>query len=136
MARTILITFADNEEADKLIAEHIALRTQPSSVPIEADAEQFLGGLLLEGVIEAVVAKPTKACHCRAGFGKMTSRGSYGWTQTRRFGWWVHAKCMKPSQGVVNKFIANMLNGNRNLLVEFLPPEEEDRCAQPMTVER
>lgn len=58
--------------------------------------------------------KPTKFCDPSDGHrGKKTQSG---WTRGTKYGWWVCAKCKKPSEGWGNNLSA-VLSAARNLLV-------------------
>jgi hypothetical protein len=112
MARIIVMTISDNDEAEQFARAMLeAERTDWPLVPACT-------------TIDAMIARPTLGCKC--GLGK---RGKQvGWTRAPRFGWFIHSLCRRPSPYVVRDFVSNMLGGCRNLLVELDP---EGNFAQP-----
>jgi hypothetical protein len=89
------------------------------------NAEDFVAEALADPErtsMDAMVARPTLACECKSvkHAGKIASR-TMNFGQSKRFRWWVHLKCKRPTRYVVDHFIANMLNGHADLLGELIP---------------
>ena len=74
--------------------------------------------------IDAMIARPSLACPCGSTGNKMKKGDAFGFTQSPRFGWWVHAKCHRPTATIVRNFIANLLGGYRNLMADIDPSKE------------
>jgi len=121
MARLVLLSFKDNAEAERL-AQNLTENEGDISTVIPCTAH-----------IEWVIAQPTKACQCglseqpvkrsrrRKGLNR-TSADAF--SKGRRFGWWCHATCHRVSRGVLERFVANLTNGNYDLLPEILDDPE------------
>src|SRR2546423_1462288 len=86
MAKYVLVEFDDDAEADKLvefIGDGIVI-----PAPQEGGAWQYL-----KPRIRAVFKKPTKFCDCSMG------KNAKSFTRGKKYGWWVHAACGKPTRG-------------------------------------
>jgi hypothetical protein len=118
MARSLLITIEDNAVAESLAYD--ISRAETHGMPI-----------LPQGtVVEAVAARPTRWCKCSATAkrrGRQKPVGDY--TQVPKFGWWVHALCMKPEKNIIDNWIQNHLNGCVNLLPGIVDRYEKRRAA-------
>jgi hypothetical protein len=119
MARTLLITWPSNEEAERFcrILDQVQTGTY-EGLTDEGLAE--LADLLTDSddlpQMDALIARPTLACKC-----SQTRKGNMiGYTRMPKFGWFVHAKCKRPAPPVVRNFIANRIMGNNDLLPEVI----------------
>ena len=72
-----------------------------------------------EATIQAVVAKPTVWCRCDIPLEtkyqrrrRIAQKREGGWSRGVRFGWWLCARCRKPSKAVVTHFITSMLRSS------------------------
>jgi hypothetical protein len=125
MARILMLRFAKAADAEllvKYLADH-------------PDVEDMLGddaaNVLANGTVEAVVAQPTTWCSCdidhvmarrsmrRASKRRAAGRES-GWIRGNKYGWWLCARCGKPSRAMVEHFVTTMLAGCNDLLPEIL----------------
>jgi hypothetical protein len=84
VARFVLLQFDDDQEAENFVSD--------------AFFPQRMSPLLQNfGYMTAkcwgVYQKPTRFCDCD-GSGKKTM---IGFTRGKKYGWWIHAKCMKPT---------------------------------------
>jgi hypothetical protein len=79
------------------------------------------------GKIEWMLAQPKNWCRCT---GKRSSGNKFGYSKTKRFGWWVHATCNRPTKMVVQKFIGNLMNGHHDILDELRPQETPEEMPQ------
>jgi hypothetical protein len=124
--RTLIVSIADNDRAALIIRE---LAERQNLLGEDAEPTLTDGELMLELVehvqMDAMVARPTLACHCgeTRGAGKRTS----GYAQSSNFKWWVHTQCNRPTSYIVNRWISNMLNGARDLLHDIVPSHPEVR---------
>jgi hypothetical protein len=134
MARAVVLTFQDNSEAETFVRTLDILQKDVYAESPSYDAlPDVLGRLLATkmvdgccGVsIDAVIARPTRWCKCtptQKRRGRQKPLGDY--TRTPKFGWWVHALCMKPERPIVVNWVKNLLGGNVNLLEDILKKEE------------
>jgi hypothetical protein len=114
MARLLLLSVKDNDAAEAIIK----LILQADDVHKEGwgDHVRELGTLLSAySKLEWVVARPLAWCRCTKG----DKNHQWGWSKTKRFGWWVHVTCNRCSRMVVEKFVENHLNGHNDLLPEY-----------------
>jgi hypothetical protein len=114
-ARTILITIDDQKAAEQFVLElyNDGLMDRDRQILVPAGTK-----------LDAMIARPSLGCHCTGGTGKMGKHSDFGWRQVPKFGWWVHARCKRPSATVVRDWIRNMLNGAHNLLPVLIPDRE------------
>lgn len=77
--------------------------------------------------VEAVVARPTVWCKCDVPTEsrsqrrrRVAAKREGGWSRGARFGWWLCARCRKPSKAVVQHWITSMLVGANDLLPQIL----------------
>jgi hypothetical protein len=82
MARYVLLKFDDNDDASE------ALVTIQRNGHIRGELSN------LQCVVRGVWACPTKYCEC--------GTAKPGYTRGRKYGWWVHAACGKPTKGWAN----------------------------------
>jgi hypothetical protein len=92
MAKYILLSFDDNEKAEGFITacQETGITAQ---VRHEPENPEHGSALLWEHFtpdVRAVYQMPTKFCTCLGG--KKT------FTRGKKYGWWVHADCGKPTQ--------------------------------------
>jgi hypothetical protein len=149
MARTILLTFDDNDAAEVFVEGVLDAQDTDREHEFFGHQAMAIGAVVASmSKIEAMVARPTVSCRCnivgyttwqryhgRKTGGKFvdySDRADYSasmgvWRKTERFGWLIHTKCKRPNYFVVHRFIQNMLIGIgcNNLL-----PEIEERLAQ------
>jgi hypothetical protein len=119
MARAIILSFKDNAAAEKFIRDlddAVSEENASPSISLTNEAGMLAAAF---GTVEAMVARPTIACHCTKGLGLHGSKGT-GYTKTKLFGWWIHAECKKPSPPLIHNFIRNMIVGVGNDLVPGL----------------
>jgi hypothetical protein len=85
MARFVLLQFDDDQEAEDFA--EMALKQHG----VIYDSREYIvcAGAKIWGIYQ----KPTKFCDCD-GSGKKTM---IGFTRGKKYGWWIHAKCMKPT---------------------------------------
>ena len=121
--RVVLIEMA-KEDAEAFVRA-MANNETPAFVPVDRQ----------ESIVQAVVAKPTTWCRCDVGEAQTRSqrrrtlaRRESGWSRGKALGWWLCAKCRKPSKAVVTHFITTMLAGCNDLLPQIL-----DESATPLT---
>jgi len=91
MAIYLMLEFKDDNDAHtfvKDVLEHGAVTA--SSAVVEED--RVLTTLIVPTTVRAVWKKPTIFCTCESFERKM------GFTRGRKYGWWVHSKCSKPSK--------------------------------------
>lgn len=80
MAKFVLLEFDDDKEAELFAMQ---------------------GGMLAERagvdtmVVVGIFRKPTKYCDCKV---KGLWSRQDGWTMGRKYGWWVHNRCGRPSK--------------------------------------
>jgi hypothetical protein len=82
MAVYVVLEFANDEEAKKLVQEEFTLRGHLMGNPPV---------LIIPYVVVGVFKRPTIFCECT-----LTKTG-HSFTRGRKYGWWVHAKCGKPT---------------------------------------
>jgi hypothetical protein len=124
MARTLIITWPDNEAAERFATILHQLQTKTYEGLTDEGLSE-LGDLLTDGdelpEMDAMVARPTKGCRCTSAERRRGRQKELGdWTRTPRFGWFVHAGCRRPSAYVVRHFVANMLGGYKDILPEVI----------------
>src|SRR3954469_2637252 len=85
MARFVLLQFDDDQEAEDFVKEGALRYTTKWGDP--SDTVPF------DYKVWGVYQKPTRFCDCD-GSGKKTM---IGFTRGKKYGWWIHAKCMKPT---------------------------------------
>lgn len=115
MARTILLTIKDNEVAEEFARQ--MLEAPGKGMPFVPQGT----------TIDAMIARPTLACKCSNSDkrqGRIKSLGDF--TRARRYGWWVHAKCKRPTRAIVDRFIENHLGGYNNLLPTLTGGEPQE----------
>jgi hypothetical protein len=120
MARAVLLTFRDNQAAEAFVKKLWAEQDPFAS------GEQYteVGFLAASSAkIEWMLAQPLAACKCS---GKRVSGNKFGYKKTKRFGWWVHAACNKPTKLIIRTFIENLKNGHNDILPELFPNEPAD----------
>lgn len=83
MSKYVLLQFDDDADADAVI------KYADQGLILSAD-----GGLQHHTpLVRGVWRKPTKFCECRG------DKKNRGFRRGQKYGWWVHSKCGKPSQG-------------------------------------
>jgi hypothetical protein len=125
------------------MAGRLVLLSFPNYKEGEEFARQVASGGVLGGTpvmpvnatVEWVAARPTVACKCAQtkAVSKRRIRNSRrdrnstdnGYTMRVDWGWWIHAKCMKPARLVVEHFATNMIGGSYDLLPKIL--DDPDR---------
>jgi hypothetical protein len=127
VARIILLGFKDNDAAEAFIRDMDRIQ---SLDPVSSSLMGELGVITASaGKVEALVARPTLTCKCSSTGMHQGKKTGAGFTKTAKFGWWVHAKCRRPTSYIVKNFITNMLNGHNDLLPELREswqPKEEN----------
>jgi hypothetical protein len=108
VARTILITFADNKAAAEFARDFAsAQKTTCSGTMIH-----------IEGVtMDAMIARPTLYCRCTPTMRRRGRQKELGdFTQAEKFGWYIHALCQRPTKYVVEHWLQHRIAGNKDLL--------------------
>lgn len=85
MAKYILLAFDDNDKAEAFVTA--CQDTGILGVVSNEDASMRH----FAPTVRAVYQMPTKFCDCTEGKNKKFSRG-------KKYGWWVHAACGKPTK--------------------------------------
>jgi hypothetical protein len=128
MARLLLLYVKDNDAAEAITK----LILQSDDVHKEGwgDHVAELGTLISAySKIEWIIARPLAWCTCT-----MPGKNrQWGWSNTKRFGWFVHSECNKSARFVVEKFTSGLRGTNNDLLPEYramllaeqLPVEEK-----------
>lgn len=80
MARLVVLSFEDNEEAEAFIKN-------------ENQTPEAVWDLKVEGAF----AMPTQFCPSSGSGGCSPSKRVRGWVRGKKYGWWVCAICKKPS---------------------------------------
>lgn len=109
MAVYVLMSFNDEDQAHEFVRDTIAGMDVPCS-----------------GDICGIWKKPTKFCECTGGGGKF----AHAFTRGKKYGWWVHTKCGKPSR--VKKISAcewEQALGSNLLPVELCPEPFQKRIS-------
>ncbi len=98
MARVVIVSFMDNDAAERFI-------------DLTLDVQE-VGSM---SKIEALIARPTVSC-------PHTYRKGDPYRKTERFGWWVHdpSSCNKPQRTIVRDFIKNLIICYNDLLPEIV----------------
>lgn len=113
MAKYILLAFDDDSEADKFVDYHdqgVIL-----SIPAyELNTTYDPNSVYLKPTVRAVFKKPTQFCECT---------GEKSFTRGRKYGWYVHAKCGKPTTGWAHGDIWYTALGLNLLPVSEVAPE-------------
>lgn len=115
MARLVLLSIPENALAERLVRGMIESPDIAHVVPSSA-------------TVEWVAARPTDPCDCAMKADPVARRrrrassrtGKDAFTKGRRFGWWLHAACKKPTRLVIERFAVNMIGGNYDLTPEIL----------------
>jgi hypothetical protein len=88
VARYVLLSFDDNDDAEVFIANL-------HDVGYLMSVDTRTGVRKLAAAVRGLWAKPTKYCECKGG-------GRSGFTRGKKYGWWVHVNCGKPTKGWVS----------------------------------
>lgn len=89
MAKYVLVAFEDNIQADRFVE---ACQETGIMVVVNA-ADASLTHFTPEA--RAVYQRPTKFCDCTDGKNRKFTRG-------KKYGWWVHSGCGKPTKAWAN----------------------------------
>jgi hypothetical protein len=101
MARYVVLSFEDNEDAETFI-QH-------------CDGQS---SIIVTGKVEALIAKPTMFCPNSAAGGCPTGKRTHSFTRGLKWGWWVCAVCKKPVKLRDQKLMYNCISQGKNLLLE------------------
>lgn len=112
MAVHVLLSFEDEELAKEFVAANV-----PGSPTDNINFAAHLDGARVCGVWK----RPSVFCECPGGIGKQE-----GYTRGRKYGWWVHNKCGKPSKVKISASPWEIALGT-NLLPPELSPEPFDQ---------
>jgi hypothetical protein len=114
MARVVVLSFKDNENAETFI--DLLDQLQGGDWPgVVGQAIQEMGLILASGSKpEALLARPTMpGCTCKYPQYKT-------WKPTKRYGWLVCPNCKRPAVQVIRNYIKNLIiSGGNNLLAEL-----------------
>lgn len=83
MARLVVISFDDNEAAERFV-DHMNNKMGAGALNQASIAIAY-------GHVEMLLAQPTMFCQCKNPDPKHFGR-------TKKFGWYVHRKCNKPTE--------------------------------------
>lgn len=129
MAKRIVLLEMEKEAAERFVRTVVA--TSEVST-YDRESEHEFG---FEATVQAVVAKPQVWCKCDIGPAqtrsqrrKTLAKRDSGWSRGKSLGWWLCAKCRKPSKAMVVHFVTTMLAGCNDLLPQIL-----DESATPLT---
>lgn len=114
MARLVLLSFKDNGAAEEFVRQAVS----PDGIGLSSDTH-----------VEWIIARPVSHCQCdmpgpKQPARKLRKKGE-GWTQGKRFGWWLHPACGRVSKMVKERFVAHLTNGYFDLLPEILGTDDE-----------
>lgn len=84
MAKYVLIAFEDDATADTFVEA-----TQENGLVVGEGPNVFTH---MTPEVRAVYKMPTIFCTCTVG------KGGRGFTRGKKWGWWVHSTCGKPTQ--------------------------------------
>jgi hypothetical protein len=122
--KRIVLLEMDKEAAEAFVRS-MTKNDTPAFVPVDRQ----------ECTVQAVVAKPVVWCKCDVGPAqtrgqrrRTLARRESGWSRGKALGWWICAKCKKPSKAMVLHFVTAMLAGANDLLPQIL-----DESATPLT---
>jgi hypothetical protein len=87
VAKYVLLAIADDDEADWFV------ELCQDGVLINNAVHADKGFTYLKPTVRAVFKKPTQFCTCT---------GKINFTRGKKYGWWVHAGCGKPTIGWVH----------------------------------
>ena len=110
MARVVILSFADNDAAERFIDLTLSVQGSDRNWHEFSEIGAIVGSM---SKVEALVARPTMSCPCRS-----VRKGDSH--KSPRFGWWVHNPCNKPQKEIVRNFIKNLYVGYNNLLPEIV----------------
>lgn len=126
MARHIVVSFEDNNDAEQFIA---ALKTE-GAVFFQDDKQHFKNINTEKTSILGVFAKPTKFCQCPYTEDMKTVRSA-------NYGWYIHNVCNMPIPGHYQSALKNLMNppdmDARKNKVFLGVREGETRWPQPTT---
>jgi hypothetical protein len=86
MAVYVMLTFDNDDEAHEFVKQTL----EDMGVTVDELSENGLRKI--PALVRGVWKKPTIFCTCDSGDRKV------GFTRGKKYGWWVHAKCGKPSK--------------------------------------
>jgi hypothetical protein len=125
MARLVVLSFDENEAAEKLVTR-INNRMGVGSLNEAAIVMAYAH-------VEAVYAQPTKFCQCSGETLGLKGGGKkgHGWARSKKYGWWVHTApgCSKPSRKWGSS-VAAVIGGAYNLLPQILKRKEDNAEAE------
>jgi hypothetical protein len=108
MAREIYLLIQDNKVAEEFAKAMLV--TERDGMPFVPRGT----------TIDAIVARPTLYCKCSSTKRKRGRQKPLDdFTQVKKFGWWVHALCNRPTKYVVEHWLENHIGGYRNLLSDL-----------------
>lgn len=119
MARYVVLSFDGNKDAEDFVEKQI--RTKWG---LEERGDVEYAKTLPE--VEALIAKPTMFC-LEPNKHRERSGGRSGWTQGKKYGWWVCGVCKKPTK-LWGQHLGSVISQSRNLLADFLKQLEEDEA--------
>jgi hypothetical protein len=113
MASYVLLEFADDAEAERFVAR---TNSYFGWIDPRVLSDPYQIALVEKRRVLGIWRKPRKFCQCRGG----NDKTFWGYVRGQRFGWWVHARCGRPSrawgQGYSKWFSVlgtNLLPGNK-----------------------
>jgi hypothetical protein len=132
MARLLLLSVKDNDAAEAIVK--LILQSDDVHKENWGDHVRELGTLLAAySTLEWVIARPLAWCKCT----KSGKNNQWGWTRTKRFGWFVHSECNKSAWLVVTKFTSGLRGTNNDLLPEYraMLPENQSPVEEKAEVQ-
>lgn len=103
MARYLLLSFSDNQEADEFLAAvannhdvgdeklHHVFYGIPKD-PADVKAGLTMHGLPTNVYVRGMWQQPTKYCECT------TRERADGFARSKKYSWWVHVRCAMPTR--------------------------------------
>lgn len=103
MARYLLLSFQDDQEAEKFLTAVTNNRSVGDEklhhvfYGLPKDPADPKGGVIMNGLptnvyVRGMWQNPTKYCECT------TRERAKGFSLSRKYKWWVHAQCGKPTR--------------------------------------
>lgn len=91
MARYVVMSFKDNEEAERFVAA-VARGAVFLGTP-DGEGDDHYGPLSEGALARAMYMQPTQFCSCGT-----PAKGDAGFTRGTKYGLWVHSACGKPTK--------------------------------------
>lgn len=119
MARYVVLSFDSNEDAEDFVEKQILTKRG-----LEERGDELAKHL---PEVEALIAKPTLFCEQPNAHRK--GKTSSGWTQGKKYKWWVCGVCKKPTR-LWGEHMGSVISQSRNLLADFLKSLEDEEAQE------